>query len=224
MPGPAPAAPSDGTVVFDMDKVLLGGDASTLFLHGRLRQSRGRTLALLLAAPLLLPGAAVPQLRPLTARVMTRLAVGGSPDTDVDDIAEAYRSALQVKPEAAIADAIACVRKHQAAGQRVVVATGCEETLARGYLAAIGLGDLEVIGSLGSYRPPRVRRAMGEGKVAMLIERGHPPPWPVVYSDAATDIPLFAGAHRPVLVNGDEKDAAKIARTLGRRPETVTWH
>jgi len=65
---------------------------------------------------------------------------------------------------------------------------------------------------------------MGEGKVAMLIERGHPPPWPVVYSDAATDIPLFAGAHRPVLVNGDEKDAAKIARTLGRRPEMVTWH
>ena len=130
MPGPAPAAPPDGAVVFDMDKVLLGGDASTLFLRGRLRQSRGRTLALLLAAPLLLPGAAVPQLRPLTARVMTRLAVGGSPDTDVDDIAEAYRSALQVKPEAAIADAIACVRKHQAAGQRVVVATGCEETLA----------------------------------------------------------------------------------------------
>ena len=223
MPGPAAAAPSDGTVVFDMDKVLLGGDASTLFLRGRLRQSRGRTLALLLAAPLLLPGAAVPQLRPLTARVMTRLAVGGSPDTDVDDIAEAYRSALQVKPEAAIADAIACVRKHQSAGQRVVVATGCEETLARGYLAAIGLGDLEVIGSIGSYWPPRVRRAMGEGKVAMLIERGHPPPWPVAYSDAATDIPLFAGAHRPVLVNGDEKDAAKIARTLGRRPETVTW-
>jgi phosphatidylglycerophosphatase C len=218
----SPAA-ATGTVVFDLDKVLLGGDASTLFLHGRLRQARRRTLALLLAAPLLLPGAAVPQLRPLAARVMTRLAVGGSPDSDVEDVASAYRSALQVKPEAAIADAIACVRRHQAAGERVVVATGCEETLARGFLAAIGLGDLDVVGSTGSYRPPRVRRAMGEGKVEMLIDRGHPPPWIAVYSDAPSDIPLFAGTDRPVLVNAGEKSAAKVARTLGRRPETVTW-
>jgi phosphatidylglycerophosphatase C len=221
---PSPAAePPGGTVVFDLDKVLLGGDASTLFLHGRFRQAPGRTLALLLAAPLLLPGSAIPQLRPLTARVMTRLAVGGSPSSDVDDVASAYRTALQVKPEAAIADAIACVRRHRKAGARVVVATGCEETLARGFLAAIGLGELDVVGSTGSYRPPRVRRAMGEGKVEMLIERGYPPPWTAVYSDAPTDIPLFAGTDRPVLVNGDEKAAQKVTRTLGRRPETVTW-
>lgn len=212
-----------GTVVFDLDKVLLGGDASTLFLHGRFRQAPGRTLAMVLAAPLLLPGAAVPQLRPLAARVMTRLAVGGSPGTDVEDVAAAYRSALQVKPEAAIADAIACVRRHEAAGERVVVATGCEETLARGFLSAIGLGHLDVIGSTGSYRPPRVRRAMGEGKVEMLTDRGYPPPWTTVYSDAASDLPLFAGTDRPVLVNGDEKAAEKVARSLGRPPETVTW-
>lgn len=212
-----------GTVVFDLDKVLLGGDASTLFLHGRFRQAPGRTLALVLAAPLLLPGSVVPQLRPLAARVMTRLAVGGSPDTDVDDVAAAYRSALQVKPEAAIADAIACLRRHEAAGERVVIATGCEETMARGYLAAIGLGHLDVIGSTGSYRPPRIRRAMGEGKVEMLTDRGYPPPWTAVYSDAASDLPLFAGTDRPVLVNADEKAAQKVARSLGRRPETVTW-
>jgi phosphatidylglycerophosphatase C len=212
-----------GTVVFDLDKVLIGGDASTLFLRGRLRQARGRTLALLLAAPLLLPGAAIPQLRPLTARVMTRLAVGGSPESDVEDVAAAYRSALQVQPEAAVADAIACVRRHQGAGELVVVATGCEETLARGFLAAIGLGELDVVGSIGSYRPPRIQRAMGEGKVAMLIERGYPPPWTAAYSDAPTDLPLFAGAKRPVLVNPDEKEVEKVARSLGRPPETVTW-
>src|SRR6185436_19361399 len=65
------------TVVFDLDKVLLGGDASTLFLHGRLRQAPRRLLLLLLAAPLLVPGALIPQLRPLSARLMTRIAVGG---------------------------------------------------------------------------------------------------------------------------------------------------
>ena len=64
---------------------------------------------------------------------------------------------------------------------------------------------------------------MGEGKVEMLTARGYPPPWTAAYSDAATDLPLFAGTPRPVLVNGDDKDAARIARTLGRPPERVTW-
>ncbi|MGZ4670154.1 MAG: hypothetical protein ACXVX3_16635, partial [Blastococcus sp.] len=44
------------TVVFDLDKVILGGDAATLFLRGRLRQSPRRLLSLLLATPVLLPG------------------------------------------------------------------------------------------------------------------------------------------------------------------------
>jgi phosphatidylglycerophosphatase C len=208
------------TVVFDLDKVLLGGDASTLFLHGRLRQAPRRALPLLLTSPVLLVGAALPQLRPLGARLMTRLAVGGSRDTDVEDVAAAYREVLTVKPEAAVAEAIACVRAHERAGETVVVATGCEETLARGFLAAVGLGHLDVVGSQASVP---VRRAMGESKVAMLIERGHPPPWTAVYSDSPSDLPMFAGTPRPVLVNADEKAARQVERTLGRRPETLTW-
>ena len=208
------------TVVFDLDKVLLGGDASTLFLHGRLRQDPRRAVPLLLASPVLLVGAAVPQLRPLGARLMTRLAVGGSSDSDVEDVAAAYREALTVKPEAAVAEAIACVRAHERAGETVVVATGCEETLARGFLTAIGLGHLDVVGSRASVP---VRRAMGESKVTMLVDRGHAPPWTAVYSDSPSDLPLFAGTPRPVLVNADEKAARQVERTLGRRPETVTW-
>jgi phosphatidylglycerophosphatase C len=208
------------TVVFDMDKVLLGGDASTLFLRGRLRQEPRRLLPLLLAAPVMLVCSAVPQLRALGARLMTRIAVGGSADTDVDDIASAYRSALTVKPEAAVAEAIACVRAHQRAGDQVVVATGCEEVLARGFLAAIGLGDLDVVGSQATVP---VRRAMGESKVRMLSERGYPPPWAAVYSDSPSDLPMFAGTPRPVLVNADEKSARQVERCLGRRPETRTW-
>ena len=64
---------------------------------------------------------------------------------------------------------------------------------------------------------------MGESKVAMLIERGYPPPWTAVYSDSPSDLPLFAGTPRPVLVNADEKAARQVERTLGRRPETLTW-
>jgi phosphatidylglycerophosphatase C len=208
------------TVVFDLDKVLLGGDASTLFLRGRLRRAPGRALPLLLASPVLLAGAALPQSRPLGARLMTRIALGGSADSDVDGVAAAYRAALAIRPEAMVADAVACVRVHQRAGDTVVVATGCEETLARGFLAAIGLGDLDVIGSQATLP---VRRAMGASKVEMLTERGHPPPWAAVYSDSPSDLPLFAGTPRPVLVNADEKAARQVERTLGRRPETATW-
>lgn len=211
------------TVVFDLDKVLLGGDASTLFLHGRLRQSPRRLALLLLAAPLLVPGALIPQLRPLAARLMTRIAVGGRGGRDVEAVASAYGEALTRKPEAAVAEAIACVREHQREGDLVVVATGCEETLARGFLAAVGLGELDVIGSTGRLWPPRVRRAMGESKVTMLVERGYSPPWTAAYSDSPSDLPLFAGTPRPVLVNADEKAARQVERTLGRRPETRTW-
>jgi phosphatidylglycerophosphatase C len=211
------------TVVFDLDKVLIGGDASTLFLHGRLRQAPGRLPLLLLAAPLLVPGTLIPQLRPLSARVMTRIAVGGRPGSDVQAVASAYGEALGRKPEAAVAEAIACLRDHLRNGDVVVVATGCEETLARGFLTAVGLGDLDVVGSTGSLWPPRVRRAMGESKVAMLIDRGYPPPWAAAYSDSPSDLPLFAGTPRPVLVNADEKAAQQVERTLGRPPETRTW-
>jgi len=211
------------TVVFDLDKVLLGGDASSLFLHGRLRQAPRRLLPLLLAAPLLVPGALIPQLRPLSARLITRIAVGGRRESDVDAVASAFGEALSRKPEAAVGEAIACIRAHQRDGGVVVVATGCEEVLARGFLAAVGLGDLDVIGSTGSLWPPRVRRAMGESKVAMLTDRGYPPPWSAAYSDSPSDLPLFAGTPRPVLVNADEQAAQDVARTLGRRPETRDW-
>jgi phosphatidylglycerophosphatase C len=208
------------TVVFDLDKVLLGGDASTLFLSGRLRQAPRRALLLLIAAPLLLPAALVPQLRPLAARAMTRVALGRRSRPDVEAVASAYGAALTRKPEAAVADAVACVRAHQEAGDTVLVATGCEETLARGFLTAIGLGELDVVGSQATLP---VRRAMGESKVRMLTDRGHPPPWAAVYSDSPSDLPLFAGTPRPVLVNADEKAARQVERVLGRRPETLTW-
>lgn len=208
-----------GTAVFDLDKVLLGGDASTLFLSGRLRQAPGRLGVLLPAAPLLLLAATVPQTRPLGARLMTRLAVGPTGDA-VAAIATGYAAALVRRPEAAVAEAIARVREHEDAGHRVVVATGCEETLARGFLAAIGLGRLDVVGSQATVP---VRRAMGEAKVTLLRERGYPPPWLVVYSDSASDLPLFAGTPRPVLVNAGERAARRVERVLGRRPESHTW-
>lgn len=185
------------TVVFDLDKVLLGGDATTLFLHGHLRLRPGRALPLALAAPVLLPGSALAPTRPLAARVLTRIAVGGDAGDDVPAVAAAFREALSRKPEAAVGDALACLRRHRSDGARVVVATGCEETLARGFLTAVGFGDVDVVGSTGSLHPLRVRRAMGETKLHLLVERDYPPPWTAVHSDSPSDLPQMA-LDRPV--------------------------
>jgi phosphatidylglycerophosphatase C len=43
----------------------------------------------------------------------------------------------------------------------------------------------------------------------MRSKRGYPPPWVAVYSDSPSDLPLFAGTGRPVLVNADEKAAPR---------------
>lgn len=208
-------------VVFDLDQVLLGGDASLTFVRGRLRRAPGSLAPLLVAAPLLAPVGAVPSLRPLAARLMTLIAVGGG--TVDERVADAFRAAVTRSPGTVVAEAVACLRAHERAGDQVVIATGCEETLARGFLTAIGLGSLEVVGSTGRLWPPRVRRVIGEEKVRALIDRGYPPPWTAAYSDSPSDLPLFAGTSRPVLVNADERAARQVERTLGRRPGTVTW-
>jgi phosphatidylglycerophosphatase C len=211
------------TVVFDQDKVLLSDNATTLFLYGRLRLEPSRLLPLLATALLLLPVAAVSALRPLVVRLLVRVAVCGAADDDVAAVAAAFREALSRRPEAAVGDAIACLRRHRRDGDRVVVATGCEETLGRGFLTAVGLGDVDVVGSTGSLHPLRVRRAMGAAKLHLLVERGYPPPWTAVYSDSTSDLPLFAGTPKPVLVNADERAAREVARVLGSAPETRTW-
>ena len=137
--------------------MLLRGDTVTLLLAGRLRRAPGRALPLLAAAPLLAAGALAGPTRPAAARLIARLTGGGSDD----DVAAAYRDAVARRPQAVVAEALACLRAHRAAGDRVVVATAAEGTLARGLLAALGLADVEVVGSSGCARACTARRRCG---------------------------------------------------------------
>ena len=143
--------------------------------------------------------------------------------SDVEAVASAYGEALTRKPEAAVRRRHRLPPRPPAPGDVVVVATGCEETLARGFLAAVGLGNLDVVGvdrrlvaAPGGPREGRVQG--GDADRARAI-----PPLSAAYSDSPSDLPLFAGTPRPVLVNADEPAAQQMARTLGRRPETRTW-
>ena len=210
-----PGGGSAPTAVFDLDGVLLRGDTVRLFLAGRLRRAPARALPLAAAAPLVAVAAVAGPTRPAAARLLTWLAGADG------EVTAAFRAGLARHPEAAVADALACLRAHRAAGDRVVVATAAEETLARGYLAALGLAHVEVVGSTGWPRPVRVH---GAAKVRALVARGFPPPWTAVYSDSASDLPLFAGTPRPVLVNAPAGAMAQAARALGATPATRTWH
>jgi phosphatidylglycerophosphatase C len=207
------------TVVFDLDKVLLNGNTTALLLGAHLRRHPRGLLRVLAASPVLVPSFLISVLRPLAELVVSRLTAGRDPA-----VLDGYRHAVARRPQAAVADALSCLREHVSRGDRVVVATASEESLARGFLAAVGYADVDVVGSTVHRWPPRVRRAKGEAKVAQLVERGFPPPWTAVYSDSASDLPLFAGTPRPVLVNAPERVVRTVARALGRRPETADWH
>jgi phosphatidylglycerophosphatase C len=56
----------------------------------------------------------------------------------------------------------------------------------------------------------------------MLTERGYAPPWTAAYSDSPSELPLFSGTKRPVLVNADECAAREVERTLGAAPRRST--
>lgn len=211
------------TVVFDLDRVLVGGNVALLFVRGLLRRAPARALPLIVAAPLIALAATVGSLRPLCAWIIKWVAFGRR-SVDVRDVAAVYREALAGSPQAAVTDALACLRSHRAAGDRVVVATAAETTLARGFLTALGLDDVEVVASTGSLRPRRAQWAHDASKVRLLRDRGYPPPWAAVYSDSASDLPLFAGTPRPVLVNGSKRTLRRVSRALGRAPEIRTWH
>lgn len=212
----------DPTVVFDLDKVLVSGNVVALFLRGLLWRSPVRALLVCLAAPALATAAIFPRLRPMCARAIVWLTMG-SASTHRKKVADVFRPALLRRPQAVNADAVACLRAHRAAGQRVVVATAAEETLASGYLEALGFADVALVASVGQLRPWRLRRAHGQAKVLFLIESGFPPPWVTVYSDSASDAPLFAGTTRPALVNATGRTVERVRRRLGRMPESRTW-
>ena len=205
----------------DLDRVLLSGDAAGLFLRGALAGAPGRAVPLLLAAPLLLVGSALPQARPLAARALTRLALGRR--AGPARVADAYRRAVAGRPESVVAEAVSCVRRHRAAGDRVVVATGCEQTLAEGFLIAAGLPGVEVVGSTGRLWPPGVRRCMGPAKPAMS---GRPRPPPTVGRGVQRQRvgPAAVPPHRGAgVVNGSDRDAERVGDALDRPIERRTW-
>ncbi|MGV9214966.1 haloacid dehalogenase-like hydrolase [Micromonospora sp. RB23] len=209
------------TVIFDLDGVLLRGDAFGLFLR-RVAFAGARLPLAVGLLVLLAPMIAVPASRIRAARWVSRVGLWGRDADQVRAELGRFGADLGAEPGRIIVPALRMVRTHLAAGDRVVVATACEYTLARAVLDVIGLAEVELVAS--HIRGPRlIVHNHGATKLVQLAAHGVTPPWRVAYSDSLSDLPILAAAERAVLVDVNAREAARARRLLGTRLTTVTW-
>lgn len=205
------------TVLFDLDHTLVRFDSSARFMRELVVASPVRLSAVVAAGPVLAGFWANPRRRTQALSGVLWLATAARPGR-LEPLMEAFVArhfgdARHVWPHALVA-----LRRHVDDGDRVIVVTGSSELLAARICAAIGAPDVEVVGS--TVKPWRSGwisdvHCVGKRKVARLAARGFTPPWDVVYTDSASDLPLLRGASRRVLVNARPADVARVTAVLG---------
>ena len=84
---------------------------------------------------------------------------------------------------------------------------------------------------VGSTRRARMRgwvaaeHCVGARKVQMLRDAGVVPPWSVVYTDSASDLPLLQLAQRRCVVNATPTALRTLKRALGHDTlEIFNWN
>lgn len=212
--------------VFDMDGVLIHGDVFGSFVRHRLRRSPAHLAAVAGAWPWLAGPILLRRTRRVGVRELLRIALAGLDDHSYAAAARAFALELAQREDRVIHQAVDAIRELQGAGHLVVIATACEERLARAYIDAIGLADVAVVGSLIEFHRLRMRVARhnhGPEKVAALAEVGISPPWAHAYTDALSDLPILRGAARPVLVNPDGWLRSRVRHSLGSLADEVVW-
>jgi len=210
------------TVLFDFDGVLIRGDSFSSFVKARLGHSASRfALAVPMMAFLLMTPT-----RRFAARHCVRVALLGLDAKTYEAAIDLFAAQLHARDGHVIAQGVTRARQHMAAGDRVVVVTGCEQKLARKLLDRMNLREVELIASrLGSARfglRPELHNYAAE-KVRQLEAAGIVPRWQRAYSDSIADVPMLAQADEPVLVNANEHLRARVTRALGREVEIENW-
>ncbi|MGW5555846.1 haloacid dehalogenase-like hydrolase [Micromonospora sp. NPDC003944] len=208
-------------VIFDFDGVLVRGDAFGLFLR-RTAFVGARLPLAVVALVLLAPIATIPALRPWVARWVSRIGLWGRNADQLRAELERFGADLAAEPGRVIGPGLRMILDHLAAGDRVIVVTACEHTLARAVLDALGLTGVELVAS-HIHGPRLIVHNQGPTKVAQLAAEGVTSPWRVAYSDSLSDLPVLRAAEQPVLVNANARQVSRARRSLGTRLTTVTW-
>lgn len=222
----AAGAPACRIVLFDFDGVLIRGDSFAAFVRARYRQSPWR---LLLAVPLVVlasPLALARRGRWRIVRLLVRIGLLGVPEARYRDLAALFARAHAERPRIFVREGISALRRHLAAGDRVIVVTGCEQHVARGLFDAIGLDGFELVASrleCGWFGLRTGVHCFGARKPRELATAGLQPPWVVAYTDSAADAPMLREAEDAVLVNGTPQTCRALERALGRSVRRVEW-
>ena len=213
-------------VLFDFDGVLMRGDAFSRFVRFRFRRSWWRALLALIVLPVLLPFFAIRSLRIPIIGVFVRISLLGVSEAQFKSLVRDFAAELVGRPRIFIRDGISAMRRHLVDGDRVIVVTGCEDTLVRAIFSAIGLTDIEIIAShLRDGRLGMCKKVhnFGPAKPRQIAQYGIGEPWDLAYSDSAHDIPMLKRAREAVLVNANARTSLHVRRALGREARRVDW-
>lgn len=211
-------------VLFDFDGVLVRGDTFAMFMRDHYARARWRKALVLLLCPWFL--LALPFSRRRVLRSVVHLGLLGLNEARYRKLVQAFATTLVRQPGRFCREGLAVLRRHQAAGDRIVIVTGCEESLARGVLAELGLPDVEVLASRLRARRLGMRSEwhnVGYRKVELLAQHGiescH-----VAYSDSNQDLPMLALAAEAVLVNATPKLCKRVEKALARSVTRAQWY
>lgn len=210
-------------VVFDFDGVLVRGDTFGMFMRDRYAHGGWRKALVLLASPWLVLVLLFSRRRFL--RALVHIGLLGVREARYQALAQAFAAALVHRPHQFYREGIATLRRYLATGDRVVVVTGCEDTLARGVLDGLGVRPVEIVAShlkAGRFGMRSGWHNVGRAKVEALAAHGVEG-WQVAYTDSIQDIPLLAAAAEAVLVNGSPKLCKRVERALGHSVTRVEW-
>lgn len=217
----------NNVVVFDFDLTLTRWETASRFFKQLLRRQPWRWAVVGLALPVLLPLFLVPATRRLPVRFAVWVATFGRSRAGMEALAQAHADALFAEGDTLfLPEALHFLRQHLADGDRVVIATGCWEPLARALLQRGGLRQVPLVAStlrpfLGGWVSEDY--CLGENKVPMLAARGFPPPWAWAYTDHHMDVPILRHSQQWRLISPAPKCQKRIEQALGRPASVLAW-
>jgi phosphatidylglycerophosphatase C len=209
--------------IFDLDRTLIRCDSFPALLNALLLRNWWRLTGAVLTSPVLLALWASASTRTASLSALLWLATAGMRDEEwVTAVSLHARKLASDTMNVVNRDGLRALEEHQRQGDQVVLVTGSWCELASALCDALGLVGVKVVGS--------TRRAcmngwiadehcVGARKVQMLKEAGIVPPWSVVYTDSASDLPLLHLAKRRCVVNATPAALRTLNRELG--PETL---
>jgi phosphatidylglycerophosphatase C len=221
------AADARRVVLFDFDGVIVRHQTLELFFRERLSGAGRWRLFLALPfvpfVPLLIGSVAGNR---FLGRVFLRVTTFGRREAAYRRMIDAFGRAYARRPGVFLRDAVATLRRHMDAGDRVVIVSGNDVQMVEAILDEVNLTGHELIASQtrgGLFGVHFTRHNVDGVKVRTLDRAGSPRPWAIAYSDSLSDLPMLKAAESAKLINPVPKIEKKAGRALGDRLEVLHW-